>query len=96
MADVGKVKTQVLTRKEEPENDIRALRTVYKFVNFFGAVLGVKCCYDWKPNLRFCISIAYIVYAWSQAFYSQFLYTTGGELKKNLQVFAIYGATISV
>ncbi len=78
--------------------DTGVIRKIFDFIAFFGNLMGWKCSYDWtwKNNLRHWFLFAIFIFTWSQIFYSQFKHFTNGEYKRIIEVFALYGISISV
>lgn len=90
------------TRKlsKEPSNKetgaYRALKKSFTFVEFFGQPLGWSMDYEWKNNGRSWFVNCYLIFTWSQVFYSQFRYFENGDHMKFFKVFAVYGVAVSV
>lgn len=85
-----------LTNKQINTEAYRAIKQSFDFIEIFGIVFGAKTNYEWKRGLRFWLAISYLIFTWSQFFYSQFKYTVNGEHKRIFEVFAVYGVAISV
>lgn len=76
--------------------DTVSLEEAFDLINFFGKVLGLRFSYEWKYNLRFRFTMTCFAFYWSQIFYSQFKFAANGEHKRIMEVFPLYGISISV
>ncbi len=83
---------------KEPCNDTGTLDQTFDFINFFGNILGWKCNYywKWKNNLRFWATVTFLSFTSTQVLYTQIMAFINGEYKKIFEVFALYGAAVSV
>ncbi len=88
---------QTKFENDEP-NDAGSLNETFNFIDYFSILLGWKLSYDWtwKNNPRHWIATAFLVFSWTQFFYSQIKYFANGEYKRIFEVFALYGGAISV
>lgn len=81
---------------EADNNATRSLKQSVYFIDIIGSLLGIKTGYEFKINFRLVCSITLLIFTWIQFFYSQLKYFTNGEYKRILEVFALYGVSVSV
>ncbi len=93
-----KIKSKTFHEIDGPTNVTVTLKQTFNFIDCFGKLLGWNFSYDWtwKNNPRHLITIALLVFSWILFLYSQFKYFANGEYKRIFEVFALYGAGISV
>lgn len=90
------VKINLQRNKKHETGAYRAVKQNFEFIETFGKLIGAKINYEWKGGPPYWFAVSYLIFTWSQFFYSQYKYTKNGEYKKILEVFAVYGVAASV